>query len=96
MRVQIITASIDKNKVLHIYGESVDDQRACRDERGRSDRIQQRHFELDTRNKITQKYVVWFLHDQKTTKACKTYGEAVQAIVGTTVDIQKKYQVYDR
>lgn len=95
MRIQVATASITKDKVIHIFGESIDDLRRCRDERGRTDRIQMREFQFNTRNKYDLKYIVWLLHDQKTTQNCKTYGDAVQAIIGTTIDIKKTYQVFD-
>ena len=91
MRIQVESACIDKDKVIHIYGQAINDLRKCRDERGRTDRVPMKEFCFRTREKEHLKYAVWFLHDQVTTKRCKTYGEAVQAIVGTTVDIRREF-----
>lgn len=91
MRIQVESAHIDKNKIIHIWGPAVDDLRRCRDERGREDRVPMKHFCFRTREKEDLKYAIWFLHDQVVTKGCKTYGEAIQAIVGTTVNLKNIY-----
>ena len=91
MRIEVRDAHIDKNKVLHIWGPSIKDLRRCRDSREREDRIPWKYFAFDTREPKALKYVVWLLHDQVVTKTCKTYGEAVQAIVGTGIDIRSEY-----
>ena len=91
MRIQVETAHIDKYKVIHIWGPSIKDLRECRDQREREERVPRKHFAFDTREKEAQKYIIWWLHDQVVTKNCKTYGEAVRSIVGTTVDINKKF-----
>lgn len=94
--MQVESACIDKDKIIHIFGYLVDDLRTCRDERGRTDRIAMREFAFETRNKEDLKYAVDFLHRQAVTKSCKTYGEAVQAIVGTTVNVHHKYLTFEK
>ena len=90
MRIQVEGANIE-NKRIHIWGQAIRDLRNCRDERGRADRIPMREFTFHTKDPEHQKYIVWFLHKQTVTQRCKTYGDAVKAIIGTTVDIRSDF-----
>lgn len=94
MRIEVFDARI-KDKVIHIYGESIRDQRQARDDRARMDRLPMIEFRINTLCRSGKEYAIKFLHDQAATKGSKTYGEAVQALIGTRVDIQKCYRVYD-
>ncbi len=97
MTVDIISAEIADGIVSF---EAVDssEENLMRMERIRDDGFERTvRFVFDTSEPKTFKYLYHWLHSQKIIKERnpKTYGEAVQAVVGTRVNINGHYREWD-
>lgn len=95
MTVEITGACI-KNGFIRIEAVDVSEENLQRMERVRDDGFEKIvEFIFDSRETETFAYLRSWLKRQKATKGCVTYGQAVQAVVGTITTISKKYRSLD-
>lgn len=92
MTIEITEVKLHKKtKILVIHGIDVT---KCRDaktvERARDIEIH-RECVFDTKDEAQFKYITKWLHQQKITAGCRTYGEALNAVVGTVTVIRNWY-----
>ena len=92
MLIEITEVKLHKeSKILVIHGIDVT---KCRDAntvtRTRDIEIH-RECVFDTKDEAQFKYVTKWLHRQKITAGCQTYGEALRAVVGTVTQIRSWY-----
>lgn len=81
------------NYIVHITALNCSEENLQKLERLRDDCYQKElQFVFDTRNnKSDCIYLTYWLHHQKVTAGCKTYGEAFYRIRGTVTTISGKY-----
>lgn len=92
MLIEITNVTLHKTtKVLVIDGIDVTKTRdLAKVERARDIEIH-RELVFDTKDKPQFDYITKWLRRQNITKGCKTYGEALQATVGTITQIRSWY-----
>lgn len=92
MRVEITGYSLEKGYLI-IYATNLDSFEENVIERGRDDHPQdyEVEFHFDTTEPEVQGYVRKWLHRQKITKGCKTFGEALRAVTGTVTTMNTYY-----
>ena len=96
MEVEIKKAYIEpQEKLLVIEGVDCSSWNLMNMERNRVDDGQEKEvrFQFNTRNIYGLRDARRFLMDQKITRGAKTYGEALDRIVGTICDIPIRYRV---
>lgn len=95
MTIEITSVSCS-NGVVHIEAIDVSEENLQRLERTRDDGFESLlQFVFDTHERETKEYLYRWLKRQKATKGCKTWGTALNAVVGTHVSISKKYRSWD-
>ena len=92
MTIEITDVKLHKKtKILVIQGIDVT---KCRDAntvaRARDIEIR-RELVFDTTDEAQFKYITKWLHKQKITAGCQTYGEALNAVIGTVTVIRSWY-----
>lgn len=91
MDVEILSTDI-RDKVVIVTGIDVSDENLRRMERLKDDAAERIiEFRFDTREKAEQKYLRNWLKRQKATRQSRTWGEALNSIVGTITTIAAKY-----
>lgn len=92
MLIEITSVTLHKKtKMLVIEGI---DMTKHRDEKtvARAKDIEiRRELVFDTTDKPQFNYITKWLHRQKITVGCKTYGEALNAVIGTVTQIRSWY-----
>lgn len=92
MLIEITSVSLHKEtKVLVISGIDATRTRDLATVARARDIEIHRECVFDTMDEAQFKYITKWLHRQKITKGCKTYGEALQAVVGTVTQIKNWY-----
>lgn len=94
MTVEITSTSM-QNGVIRIGAVDVSEENLMRCERMRDDFQKEIEFVFDLKDKLVYKYIINWLQSQKAVKGCKTYGEALNSILGTVTQISGKYRVWD-
>lgn len=84
---------IVKKGIVRIIAIDCSEENLQKLERLRDDCYQKElQFVFDTRgNKSDCRYLTYWLHQQKATAGCKTFGEAFYRIIGTITTISGKY-----
>lgn len=99
MTIEITDISLDEEHVVTIEGIDVSEEHLQRLERIRDDGFERElTFRIDTagpENRTSRKYFHTWIHRQKATKSCSTYGEALRAVVGTVTTISGKYLILE-
>lgn len=91
MLVEIVSAGI-RNQVVTISAIDVSEENLQRMERLRDDGFaRELDFIFDSREKSQIEYLYRWLKEQKITREAATWGEALQAVVGTITDLAPKY-----
>lgn len=92
MMIEVTSTMIEKG-VVAIYAVDCSEENLQRMERIRDDPFEKElTFKFDTRNDtVSFEYLRKWLHRQKATKGCATYGEALKSIYGTVTTISGKY-----
>lgn len=92
MLIEITEVSLQKKtKILVIRGIDVTKSNDLKKvERARDIEIH-RELVFDTTDKLQFDYITKWLHRQKITKGCSTYGEALNAVIGTVTQIRSWY-----
>ena len=94
MMIIVDSARIEKEtKYIIIQGRSLAEIRNSESNRERLDKIPVHTFVFATKDPSDQKYIVKVLKSSKATKESKTYGQAVQAIVGTHLTLNQLYEM---
>lgn len=95
MTVEIISARIEKG-VIYITAVDISEENLQRIERTRDDG-NERELELvfDTRDSKARNYIYNWLKNQKKTRTCTTWGEAIRAVVGIITDIGVYYRSWE-
>ena len=95
MMIEITSVTL-RNKIVTIDAVDVSDENLMHMERVRDDGFEKEVcFKFDTTQQPDLKYLNSFLHRQKATRNCSTWGQALQAIVGTHTMISGKYRVWE-
>lgn len=95
MTVEIISGSIH-NGIIRISAVDVSEEHLQRIERTRDDGTEREiEFAFDTHDPGAYKYIRKWLKSQKSTHNAKTWGEAVQAVIGTITDLNMKFRSWD-
>lgn len=97
MLIEILSVSLQKG-IVKISAFDVSEENLSRMERRRDDMDNpELTFILDTKDKKTQEYLRNWLHSQKIIlkNECKTWGQALQAVVGTVTTISGYYRSWD-
>lgn len=92
MLIEITEVSLHKKtKILVIRGIDVTKSNDLKKvERARDIEIH-RELVFDTTDKPQFDYITKWLHRQKITADCRTYGEALNAVIGTVTQIRSWY-----
>lgn len=91
MTVEIISVSLN-NGICRITAIDCSEENLHRMERMRDDGIEREvDFVFDTKNKNEFLYLRNWLKRQKITKDCRTYGEALNSVLGTVTSLSGKF-----
>ena len=94
MMIIVDSAWIKKStKYIFIQGRNMYDIRKAESNRERLDNIPVHTFAFATKEPKDQEYIVKLLKSSKATKGSKTYGQAVQAIIGTYLTLNRDYEM---
>ena len=92
------TWSKDKKNYLTIEAHSVEDCELQRIERNRVERLKEVYIRFDLNRQDDKDYLFNFLKSQKIVKKniaeIKTLGDALRAVLGTVVNVNKRYISY--
>lgn len=92
MTVEITSVSL-KDGICRISAIDCSEENLHRIERTRDDGFEREvEFVFNTKNKTEFLYLRNWLKRQKITRDCKTYGEALNSILGTITSISGKYR----
>lgn len=92
MLIEITGVSLE-NGIVRIYGTDCSEENLQRIERIRDDGFEEEiTFLIDTTQAKEQLQLYRWLKHQKATRKAKTYGEALQATIGTITTISGKYR----
>ncbi len=94
MTVEITSIDI-KEGVVTITAIDVSEENLQILERNREDVETELHFIFDTHESMEYQYLYSWLHRQKVTKGCTTWGEALNAVIGIITTISQKYRNWD-
>lgn len=94
MTVEITSIDI-KEGIVIITALDVSEENLQMLERNREDMEIEINFIFNTHERIEYQYLYSWLHRQKVTKDCRTWGEALNAIIGTITTISQKYRNWD-
>ena len=95
MTVEIIAGRISEG-VVQLTALDVSEENLQRMERTRDDGVEiEIEFVFDTRDQKAYSYIRKWLRKQKAANGVKTWGEAVQAVVGTITTISQKYRSWE-
>lgn len=95
MTVEIIAGNI-RNGIVQLTATDVSEENLQRMERNRDDGIENEiEFRFDTKEPKAFSYIRKWLKDQKAARGSETWGEAVQAVIGTITSINAKYRSWD-
>lgn len=93
--IEITAVSISKG-IVNIEAIDVSEENLQKLERTRDDGFEKEvSFVFDTHDQEAQTYLYQWLRRQKSTKGCKTWGMALNAVVGTHVTISQKYRSWE-
>ena len=96
MIIEITSATIAQHGVVNITALDVSEENLQRMMRNRDDGFERElEYQIDTKDAKAFQYLYRWLKRQKATKASTTFGEALQAVVGTHTQISGKYRVWD-
>ena len=94
MTIEITSAYLNEG-IAYIEAVDCSEENLQRIERTRDyDNQRELNFEIDTREPKDQSYFRSWLKRQKATKEAKTYGEALQSILGTVTTIHSRYRAW--
>lgn len=95
MDVEILSVEIKKG-IVYFYCNDVSDENLRHLERMRDDATEEEVvFSFDTHNPKAFQILRAWLHQQKRTKDSKTWGEALQSVVGTITVLPKKFREWN-
>lgn len=95
MTVEITSFSINSG-IVTISGIDCSEENLQRIMRNRDDGAEQEvEFLFDTTQYKDLKNLVYWMHRQKATNGCHTWGEALNALRGTVTDISSKYRNWE-
>lgn len=96
MDVEILSVEINKG-IVSFYCINVSDENLRRMERMRDDATEEEVvFNFDTHNPKAFQILRAWLHQQKRTKDSKTWGEALQSVVGTITVLPSGFREWNR
>ena len=96
MTVEIVSVLLDQDRVVRISAVDVSEEHLMKLERRDDGRERELEFVFNSREKKACQYLVAWLHRQKATAGCRTYGEALRAVEGTRTQLSGRYIVWDR
>lgn len=92
MDVEIISTNLEQG-ILQIFCLDVSEEHLRRLERMRDDAYEEEIlFCFDTKDPKDLSYLRTWLKNQKATKEARTWGEAIQSIVGTITVLPRRYR----
>lgn len=94
MTIEITSINL-KDGVVTITAIDVSEENLQMLERNREDVEREVHFIFDTHERKEYQYLYSWLHRQKVTKECSTWGEALNAVIGIITTISQKYRNWD-
>lgn len=95
MTIEITSISLDKG-IINISAVDISEENLQRFERIRDDGVEQElEFIFDTHQEDEFRYLRAWLKRQKATKGCSTWGEALNAVIGTITTISGRYRSWE-
>lgn len=94
MTVEITSMNV-KEGIVTITAIDVSEENLQMLERNRDDVEKEVVFIFDTHESKSYHYLYSWLHRQKVTEGCSTWGEALNAVIGIITTISQKYRNWD-
>ena len=96
MTVEIISACIKEHGIVNITAVDVSEENLHRLMRNRDDGFERElEYVIDTKDAKAFRYLYKWLKSQKATKESRTFGEALNAVVGIHTQLSGKYRVWE-